>query len=86
MDTSNSGKEGWKVRETAPFELREGETLSLDVFIDKCVVEVYANERQAICRRVYPTCPEKSVGAELIGKTEDVLKLETYRMFPANPY
>jgi len=31
----------------APFELKPGETLALRVFIDKNLVEVFANERQA---------------------------------------
>jgi sucrose-6-phosphate hydrolase SacC (GH32 family) len=32
----------------------EGERLRLRVFVDKSVVEVFANDRQAIGRRVYP--------------------------------
>ena len=48
-------------KEEAPFTLAEGETLDLDVFVDKSVVEVYANERQAIVRRVYPSKPETAV-------------------------
>jgi beta-fructofuranosidase len=32
----------------APFQLREGESLSLRVFIDKNLVEVFANDRQAV--------------------------------------
>ena len=84
MDTSRSGSEGWKIREEAPFELRDGEELSLDILIDKSVIEVYANKRQAICRRVYPTNPEVSKGVHLIGEAPK--KLDTYKMFPSNPY
>ena len=84
MDTTHSGTEGWKVREEAPFALCEGEALSLDILIDKSVIEVYANKRQAICRRVYPTNPESSNGVRLIG--EKPTKLDTYKMFPTNPY
>jgi beta-fructofuranosidase len=40
--------------EKAPFELREDEPLVLRVFVDRSVVEVYANDRQAIGRRMYP--------------------------------
>ena len=32
----------------APFELKQGETLTLSIFIDKDMVEVFANDRQAI--------------------------------------
>jgi beta-fructofuranosidase len=84
MDTTHSGKEGWRVREEAPFELRAGEKLSLDILIDKSVIEVYANKRQAICRRVYPTDPKNSTGVKLIGNVPE--KLDTYKMFPSNPY
>ena len=84
MDTTHSGSEGWKVREEAPFALGEGEALSLDILIDKSVIEVYANKRQAICRRAYPTKPEDSNGIKLIG--EKPKALDTYKMFPANPY
>ena len=84
MDTTNSGTEGWRVREEAPFELRKGEELWLDILIDRSVIEVYVNKRQAICRRVYPTNPENSKGVKLIG--EKPKKLDTYKMFPTNPY
>ena len=84
MDTTRCGVEGWKCREAAPFELRKGERLSLDVLVDKSVIEVYANKRQAICRRAYPANPQSCKGVRLIGKTPD--KLDTYKMFPSNPY
>jgi beta-fructofuranosidase len=40
--------------EKAPLALAEGEPLILRVFIDKSVVEVFANGRQALALRVYP--------------------------------
>ena len=40
----------FKKIEEAPFELQKGEKLVLDILIDKCIVEVYANERQALVR------------------------------------
>ena len=84
MDTTACGTEGWRIREEAPFALRDGEKLSLDILIDKSVIEVYANQRQAICRRVYPTDPQHAVGAELIGSVPE--KLDSYKLFPTNPY
>lgn len=84
MDTTHSGTEGWKIREEAPFELAKGEELSLDVLVDRSVIEVYANKRQAICRRVYPTSPETSKGVRLIGKAPK--SLESCKMFPSNHY
>lgn len=40
--------------EMAPFYLPPGETLKLRVFLDKSVVEVFANSRQCAAARVYP--------------------------------
>ena len=40
--------------EVGQFELRDGERLSLRIFIDKSVVEVFANGRQCVALRVYP--------------------------------
>jgi len=84
LDATRSGSESGLVREEAPFELKEGEQLSLDIFVDRAVIEVYANKKQAICRRVYPTDPENSTGIRLIG--EEPQKLDSYQMFPTNPY
>ncbi len=55
----------------APFELKPGEDLSLRIFIDKNLVEVFANERQAAltARRGY--APENT-GISLFSKGADV--------------
>ena len=47
------------------------EPLRLRVFVDKSVVEVYANDRQAICRRVYPGRPD-SLGVALFARGGEV--------------
>ena len=62
-----------------------GEALTLDIFVDRSVVEVFANKRQAICRRVYPDHPADAVGVKLIGKTA-VTGAEAWEMMPSNPY
>ena len=84
FDATQSGSEGWKILEEAPFALEEGEELELDIFVDKSVVEVYANTRQAICRRVYPTNPERAQRVTLLG--EGLKELSAWDIFPANPY
>ncbi len=84
MDTTASGNEGRRIREEAPFALTAGEPLILDIFVDRSVVEVFANRRQAICRRVYPTDAEasgvKTIGAAHLGKAD------AWEMMPSNPY
>lgn len=86
FDMQDSGEHGWKIKEEAPFELGEDETLKLDIFADKSIVEVYANERQSICRRVFVDDPEETTKIKLIGKKENVRKIEISDMAPTNPY
>ena len=58
VDTSACGKEGTHRTESAPLVLREGEKLCLDIFVDASVVEVFANDRQAISRRAFPSAKD----------------------------
>ena len=63
--------------------------MELRVFIDKTVVEVYANDKQAICRRVYPTDPNASLGVSLWNDgTSDVNveSVKAWEMAEANAY
>ena len=53
--------------QVAPFELGDGERLRLRVFVDRSVVEVYANGRQCVTQRVYPT-REDSVGVRVFAE------------------
>ena len=50
--------------ETAPVLLEEGELLELRVFVDRSVVEVFANGRQCLAVRVYPDRAD-SIGVSL---------------------
>lgn len=87
MNTRKSGLNfGRKMVESAPFSLKKGELLKLRVFVDKSIVEVYANNRQAIARSVYPTLG--GIGVELFSKGNDVkvLSVKRWEMMPSNPY
>lgn len=86
FDSTNSGIDGRMLKEEAPLLLKKGEKLSLDIFIDKSVIEVYANETQAICRRVYPANPKDAVGIALIGNRDAVSQLQLCDIAPTNPY
>jgi len=46
------------VVQRAPLDLPKATALQLRIFVDKSVVEVFANDRQAISRRVYPVRPD----------------------------
>lgn len=87
FDATQSGIDGRRVLEQAPLELRDGEPLTLRVFVDRSIVEVYANDRQAIGRRVYPG-RDDSVGVALFatGGNARVTTVTAWEMMPANPY
>ena len=87
FDSTRSGREGRKVVERAPFALKPGEPLKLRVFVDRSVVEIFANDRQAIGRRVYPTRPD-SLGVSLFvtGGGAQFKTVKAWEMMPANPY
>ena len=67
--------------ETAPVFLEEGEPLRLRVFIDRSVVEVFANGRQCVAVRVYPG-REDSTGVSLRaqGSSAQLRSLSAWRM------
>ena len=85
--TKSSAADGPKTIEAGPFELQPDEPLQLRVFVDKSVVEVFANGRQAVMRRIYPSRPD-SVGVKLFarGGPARVATLEAWEMTPSNPY
>jgi len=87
FDSTRSGDAGWKEVERAPFALRKGEDLQLRVFVDKSMVEIYANDRQAIARRVYPT-RDDSLGIILFAKggVATFSRVKAWDMMPSNPY
>ncbi len=88
IDTRKSSLgEGPKSIEGGPFELKAGEPLQLRVFVDKSVVEVFADDRQAVMRRIYPTRKD-STGVVLFsrGGPCKVTRLEAWDLMPCNPY
>jgi beta-fructofuranosidase len=88
VDTRRSSlKEGTRVVEAAPFVLRPGEPLQLRVFVDKSIVEVFANDRQAVVRRIYPSRPD-SLGVALFseGGETRVRSVAAWEMAPSNPW
>lgn len=89
IDTTRSslGYEGPTCIEGGPLELREGEPLRLRVFVDRSVVECFANDRQAVTRIIYPTRSD-SLGVAIFsrgGKT-NVKSMEAWDMAPSNPW
>ena len=87
FDSTNSGIDGRRTLEEAPLRLSDDEPLTLRVFVDKSVVEVYANNRQAICRRVYPGRSD-SLQVQLFTRGGDAQfsTVKAWEMMPSNPY
>jgi beta-fructofuranosidase len=88
VDTTRSSiAESARTIEAGPLDLASGEPLKLRIFVDKSVVEVFANGRQAVMRRIYPSRAD-SVGVRLFsnGASTSVSTLEAWTMMPSNPY
>ena len=71
----------------APFELKSGETLKLRIFVDRSVIEVFANRRQCLTQRIYP-CRRDATGVRLFarGGRARVLSLDAWDVAPTNPW
>jgi beta-fructofuranosidase len=67
--------------ETGSFYLAPDETLKLRIFIDKSVVEVFANGKQCVALRVYPG-REDSIGISLRsqGQDSELKSLDAWQM------
>ena len=86
FDATRSGA-STRPAEHAPFALNEGEKLTLRVFVDKPIVEVFANDRQAIGRRVFPTRNDSlGVGLFVEGGAATFDSVKAWRMMPTQPY
>ena len=87
FDSKEGGTLGRTVVEEAPLLIPDDQPLALRVFIDNSVVEVFANERQAITRRVYP----QQDGSERVllfcqGGSVAFTDIETWEMMPSNAW
>ncbi|HEY3321911.1 MAG TPA: glycoside hydrolase family 32 protein [Planctomycetota bacterium] len=85
--TKASLGEGPKNVEAGPFALKDGEPLTLRVFVDRSVVEAFANDRQGVMRRLYPTKAD-SVGVSLfsLGGTAKFRVIKAWEMMASNPH
>jgi sucrose-6-phosphate hydrolase SacC (GH32 family) len=73
--------------QAAPFELLPGEPLRLRVFLDRSVLEVYANGRQCLTQRIYPSRAD-SLGVALLsrGGSVKVKSLNAWDISPVNSW
>ena len=71
----------------APFALRQGESLQLRIFLDRSVLEVFANGRQCMAQRIYPTRGD-STGVALFsrGGAATVRRPRAWDLAATNPW
>ena len=88
VDTTNASRRGLglKVREAGPLKLASGEPLKHRVLLDRSVIEVFANDRQAITRRIYPDAASTGIEAFATGAGARLQDLTIWDMMPSNPY
>jgi len=97
IDTSRSGPNRKKAKsvigtatgevEAAPLKLAGGEPIKLRIFVDRCLVEVFAEGgRQALSRVVYP--PAGATGLRLYAKggPARARQVRVWDLMPTNPY
>ena len=67
--------------ETGSFSLKKDETLKLRIFIDKSVVEVFANGKLCVAVRVYPSRDDSSgFSIRSQGQESELKSLEAWQM------
>jgi sucrose-6-phosphate hydrolase SacC (GH32 family) len=71
------------LEQVAPFALRPGEPLRLRVYVDRSVLEVYANGRQCITQRIYPSRAD-SLGVTLFSR-EGSVKVKSLTAWDIEP-
>jgi len=71
----------------APFELKHGEMLKLHIFLDRSILEVFANGQQCITQQICPTRND-SLGVSLFssGGSTSIKNLNAWDMAPSNQW
>jgi sucrose-6-phosphate hydrolase SacC (GH32 family) len=71
----------------APLQLASGEPLGLRIFLDRSMLEVFANGRQCLTQRLWPTRTD-ALGAALFsrGGPTQVSSLTAWQMRATNPH
>ena len=85
VDSTRGSAEGRPAREEAPF-VPAHDSVTLDIFVDRCVVEVFADDRQAVTRQVFPARPAAMTGVEAVSDGADFGTVRAWEMMPSNPY
>ena len=73
--------------QAAPFKLNKSENLKLRIFLDGSIMDVFANRRQCVTQRIYPSLAE-SIGIALQARGADakIISLDAWDMAATNPW
>ena len=67
--------------ESAPIQLDQKEPLKLRIFIDRSVVEIFANDQQCLASRVYPGLQDSNgISIKAQGNEAELLSLDAWQM------
>ena len=71
----------------APLELKKGETLQLNIFINKAIIEVFVNGRQCLTQVVYPEM-ENNNEVKIFSGDEQIKvdSVDVWKMATTNSY
>ena len=74
-------------KQKAPLKLKPDEKLELRIFIDRSIIEIFANKRQCITQCIYPS-RQDSKGIELFSKGGAMLieSLQAWDIAPTNQW
>ena len=84
FDASHPAGNARPFLEAAPFSLSSGETLDMTVFMDRSVVEIFVNKRQAITRRLY--FAEEFMPEWTLMDGSSIQSVSAWEMMPSQPY
>ena len=71
----------------APFSRFIDELLNLRIYIDRSILEVFANGRQCVTQRIYPTLEEsRGVSLSCAGGNMQLIHCDAWEMAATNPY
>ena len=75
------------IAQRAHLELGPDEPLKLRVFVDRSVVEVFANSRECLTKRIYPSRPD-SLGVQVfaMGNDASLRSLDAWQMSSIWPF
>lgn len=70
-----------RIPETTKFDLAEGEPLNVRILLDKCMLEVFVNDRVVLMQMMYPTLEDSDhVSVTAVGGDADIQSAQIYPM------